>query len=453
MVSFPYINDLNPDLSVMIENALRSNPAFSKKAKDHIRPTRAKYRHTKQSSDSAELSGDMLGDMDPDEYRERDYTSHFQEHIKKWQKKSEKERKEKVKKEEKKNPLKEPLLEAKAPPQKESIIKVTPSSEEEEEENEKEEKKQEILPDDQEATEEEEEETIDIPISPTHAPVKKWEHKVEEEAQLEEDTDVEVEISPPEEEEPVIFEQKPSEFISLLSSHEGFIIVDQEYETIQTPSNISPPVDTPLEDKTTPSEISEKDTEKIFTSLIHSESKELFNTAQKELLPFGIKVLKMCCENLVKVLIIPRQKKISDYLRIFKFKAPHENIRWGYDTHARVVFIGEETLKDKKETINTLRLYFAFAFDHALGGEEFASEKSPAVLSNFNACLKGNSGHQFIDSFCATSPAHYFARCTEAYLLPQDSTSPHEYVCTREDLYNLDRPMYTYIHHLFQKFR
>ena len=79
------------------------------------------------------------------------------------------------------------------------------------------------------------------------------------------------------------------------------------------------------------------------------------------------------------------------------------------------------------------------------------------MLSNYNSCLNREKGHQFIDGFSSTSPIHYFAQTVESFL-----TAPHgqlnnffsvvdEVLCSKEELYDLDRSMYSYIEYLFRQ--
>jgi hypothetical protein len=132
-------------------------------------------------------------------------------------------------------------------------------------------------------------------------------------------------------------------------------------------------------------------------------------------------------------------------------------IRYGYFPADKLMVIGEEIVEEGNPLIRIPVLYFAHVFDHSLGDQGFASEKSPAVLASYKACLNREPGHLFIDSYSAASPVHYFAQTVEAFLtaphgqLTGGYDDRHSFLCTKEELYDIDRSMYAYIEYLFRQ--
>jgi hypothetical protein len=160
---------------------------------------------------------------------------------------------------------------------------------------------------------------------------------------------------------------------------------------------------------------------------------------------FGSGVLRQCRSSRVKVLLLP----VGESLR------SHPSLAHGlaagcvdavYLKESRTVVLESEGLLVPAVSFQPALLYFAYAWDHVLGGDRFASLHSPAVRASFRACEEGR--HRFADTLAATSPVQYFAQSVESFLGLDDCL---EGLWSRSDLYDFDRSMYEYLDYLFAR--
>jgi hypothetical protein len=234
--------------------------------------------------------------------------------------------------------------------------------------------------------------------------------------------------------------------VSLLSWGDEFIIADpakkliseeesveaQEYESLEIPQDDDENLEA---------------SELIDDMLIAKPEEARKNRVAELFSPFGKRVLKLCRDFGSKIaLLSPGETVVSFMPRAF-YQDTFSTIRAGYIPEMKLCFFGEEYLEEEKPFVAP-RFYFAHAFDNALGRDEFASLKSAAVLSNYRACQEREPGHQFLDLFSAASPVHYFAQAVESYLTYGQG---EETLCSREDLYDFDRSMYLYVDYLFRE--
>lgn len=160
---------------------------------------------------------------------------------------------------------------------------------------------------------------------------------------------------------------------------------------------------------------------------------------------FGAGVLRTCLEQKSRVFVLPRGEGLASHPLVAS--SGMDDARGAvYLTASRSCVVEEELLQSAPFGFHPVLYYFAHAFDHALGGEDFASLRSPAVGASFQACQQG--GHQFADPLAATSPVHYFAQAVESYLNENDCYEP---LWTKADLYDFDRSMYEYVDYLFKR--
>jgi hypothetical protein len=168
---------------------------------------------------------------------------------------------------------------------------------------------------------------------------------------------------------------------------------------------------------------------------------------------FGANLLALCRDFGIRIHVITRDSALLPLagLDVDSLRA----LRWAYVPSLKACLVKEDALTAPNPGFNGLVLSFCHAFDHALGGESFASVRSPAVLSNYRACLSSEPGRMFPDGYSALSPTHYFAQALESYLSAPFGklTGPDDggRLFTKEDLYDLDRPMFQYIDYLFRE--
>ena len=170
----------------------------------------------------------------------------------------------------------------------------------------------------------------------------------------------------------------------------------------------------------------------------------------------GTKFLETCLEAEVRIVILRQGENIT---AILPDAEEIGSLRAGYSEKLKVCFIGEEWVSPEYQNLyrfNASIYLMALAFDHAKGGDSFASLKSPFVLNNYHACRREEEGHQFIDGLSAFSPVEYFAQSVEAYFQDEENfVSPdltlkvfEGKICTKNELYYTDLGMYQYIDYL-----
>lgn len=184
----------------------------------------------------------------------------------------------------------------------------------------------------------------------------------------------------------------------------------------------------------------------LLTRLIVGDvSTQAYRRLQHILGRFGAGVLRTCLDQKSRVFLLPKGEGLSSHPLVAS--SGMDDARGAvYLTASRSCVVEEELLYTAPFGFHPVLYYFAHAFDHALGGEDFASVRSPAVGASFQACQQG--GHQFADLLAATSPVHYFAQAVESYLNDNDCYEP---LWTRADLYDFDRSMYEYVDYLFKR--
>ncbi|MFP4498630.1 MAG: hypothetical protein ACLFQV_10500 [Vulcanimicrobiota bacterium] len=461
--------EVNPSISTLLENARRADPAYGKKAREHKKPvkTRKSRLSSELSSDSSSLSEDMLGDMDPDEYRERDHTHEFKKRLKELHEESQRKKDLKVEEDEEEYAILDDEIEQE-PDDEEFELEDEEEGNQEDTEREAQEHG---AADGIELEEESDENIVEVeklqeikekkqekekPVSPWDDIGSPWEEGTEEA------DEVELEKEPVAEKEEIPL-QSSNDFISLLSYDEGYIIAEPKKASAvdeELMVNINNDLlNEKKEEKIIPPSLRVRYKEAFDSLVVKEEENSSFEMLTDYLKLFGLGVLETCVENDERLLLIPRNGKLGDYPGLLKQKYDPsvKNMRWGYLPLEKMVFIAEEVLTNIDPKVKVPILYFAFSFDHALGSEGFASEKSPAVLSNYNACKNREPGHQFLDSFSALSPIHYFAQSVEAYL---SGFEPGVNAITarnfrgfnpREHLYDVDRAMHSYLEYLFKR--
>ncbi len=481
-MSYPI--DINPSISTLVENAQRSNPMYGKKsvdAKKKTVKTKTSLR-TAVDMDSMDLSDDMLGDLDADAQKGGDHLAEFKKKMQEWiEEKEEKEKNGDKEEKEEEQEHKEPedgLKEEKTPDLAEPV---------------KEPSKEQVLPSDKLSTSEEleeieaeEAEEKELRLEEKD-PVKEAAQKDEQAKTQYSDTDIMdiikgkrsemdreasrevIEISTKENESLAVLDGPSMEFVSLLSYDDGFIIADSGSK--KTQSSATSAYGRKLRDRDkekkkvkqpvsiTPPEFRVRFRE-VFGKMILTDNRGMvYENLCQQLKIFGIRVLETCCESGERVLLIPIGKSLEDYRSLLTqdYGSSVMKMKYGYLPNEHLVVLNEEVILNGNPRIQIPVMYFAYAFDNALGQEGFASEKSPAVLSNYNSCLDREKGHIFIDSYSSISPVHYFAQAVEAFL-----TAPHgqltatfpdnrDPICSKEELYDIDRPIYSYIEYLFKQ--
>lgn len=232
----------------------------------------------------------------------------------------------------------------------------------------------------------------------------------------------------------------PSEWNSLLSFDEGFLIAENE--------KFSPAASVAEEDDSAPSfeEISvdvsddvSADSSVIVSSML----------CENDLTQYELSVLNYYLGSFGKRIL----KKCLDFgVRIWVRSSPDRGFySGGYSRGDKVCSVSRESLSRKEEFVSA-RFYMAMAFDHALGDGEFSSSKSPAVLSSWRLCRDFEPGHMFQDSFSASDPSLYFAQSVESYLRGPEDAAPDSPLFGHDELYDYDRSMFSYIDYLFGKF-
>lgn len=169
---------------------------------------------------------------------------------------------------------------------------------------------------------------------------------------------------------------------------------------------------------------------------------------QRLLSRFGQAVLTACAAQKVKMVLLPRGSGVRSHPTVKNALSGAAACGGAYLPESRTCLVEEEALMEAPRGFHPALFYFAQAWDHALGGEEFASVQSAAVKASFDACRRALPGHAFPDGMAAESPVHYFAQAVEAYLSENDCVDA---LWTREDLYDFDRSMYSYVEYLLKR--
>jgi len=198
--------------------------------------------------------------------------------------------------------------------------------------------------------------------------------------------------------------------------------------------------------------------QRIVNMIVHCASPDIAGRLIERLYQLGDKILDTCLAFDVKIVVLKAGEKLS---HVVKNAENAGDLRAGYSENLRICFLGEEWLFESFENLyrfNTPVYLMALAFDHATGGDSFASLKSPFVLNNYHACRRGEEGHQFMEGIATYSPVEYFAQTLETFLQGKDESFRIDMaqkvfegkISTKDDLYYSDLSMYQYIDYLVQ---
>lgn len=198
--------------------------------------------------------------------------------------------------------------------------------------------------------------------------------------------------------------------------------------------------------------------QRIVNMIVHCASPDIAGRLIERLYQLGDKILDTCLAFNVKIVVLKAGEKLS---HVVKNAENTGDLRAGYSENLRICFLGEEWLFESFENLyrfNTPVYLMALAFDHATGGDSFASLKSPFVLNNYHACRRGEEGHQFMEGIASYSPVEYFAQTLETFLQEKDESFRIDMaqkvfegkISTKDDLYYSDLSMYQYIDYLVQ---
>ncbi|MHC9540391.1 MAG: hypothetical protein AB9903_12810 [Vulcanimicrobiota bacterium] len=242
---------------------------------------------------------------------------------------------------------------------------------------------------------------------------------------------------------------RPSSHTSLLAWDDEFIIADpQKRDVMEEEAQCEAPS---FESLDLPSD--ETDEEIRISQLLDDMmaapvSEEIKYKICELLTPFGGRVMKLFHEFGSRILVLSRDQNLSAFIPPQFFRSPPDTCRDAYIPGLKLCVFAEEHIDGNDMPFITPRFYYAVAFDNALGKDDFASLKSAAVLSNYKSCLEGEPGHQFVDRFSSLSPVHYFAQAVESYL---NEEKREQWLCCREELYDSDRSMFLYVEYLFRE--
>jgi len=200
----------------------------------------------------------------------------------------------------------------------------------------------------------------------------------------------------------------------------------------------------------------QKNRERVIKMLVHCPHINIAKSLVNKLYLLGEKILETCLNFGIKIVVLKPGERLSN---ITKIPDNTGDLRAGYSENLKVCFLGEEWLYEDFEDLyrfNTIVYLMAIAFDHATGGDSFASLKSPFVLNNYHACRRGEEGHQFLEGIASYGPVEYFAQTLESFLQEKDKSLGIDLaqkvfegkICSNDELYYTDMSMYQYIDYL-----
>ncbi len=186
--------------------------------------------------------------------------------------------------------------------------------------------------------------------------------------------------------------------------------------------------------------------------VIGDQSSTAYRKLQGLLSRFGLGVLTLCHRHGTRVYLLPNGISLTQHPLLDSHASQgHDMVDAAYLFAHKAVLIESSCIESVPELFHPVLMYFAYAFDHALGGEEYASTRAPAVRYNFEACAQGGtikSPLRFSDTMASVAGIHFFAQAVESYLSENDCEHP---MWSRQDLYDFDRPMYDYVDYLFRR--
>jgi hypothetical protein len=226
---------------------------------------------------------------------------------------------------------------------------------------------------------------------------------------------------------------------SLLDFSSGYLIAEEAHW--EPTAEVAVEEQAEVEEPALPEELSILLERLVTGDSTHTSYRKLNNLLAR----FGRKVLQTCLEAGTKIYLLPPGEPLLAHPQL-RNSGDADLTGAAYLPQQRLCLVEDGCVSQAPHGFHPVFFYFAHAFDHALGGENFASLKSPAVQASFQACLEG--AHRFGDLMAAHSPAHYFAQAVESYLAENDCFEP---LWTRQDLYDFDRSMYNYVEYLLQR--
>ena len=233
--------------------------------------------------------------------------------------------------------------------------------------------------------------------------------------------------------------EKKSSLGSLLDFSSGYLIAEEAHWDPEAPGEALPE-EAESAEAAVPEEISI-----VLERLVTGDASQPGYRKLHQLLSrFGRRVLQQCVEVQAKVYLLPPGEPLLAHPQLAN--CGHADLQGAaYLPDKRICLVEDECVSQAPRGFHPVFYYFAHLWDHAMGGESFASHKSAAVRASYQVCLEG--GHRFGDLMSSHSPAHYFAQAVESYLTENDCFEP---LWTRQDLYDFDRSIYDYIEYLLR---
>lgn len=226
---------------------------------------------------------------------------------------------------------------------------------------------------------------------------------------------------------------------SLLDFSSGFLIAEEAHWDPEAVEEALP------DEEATPEVAVPEEISILLERLLTGDSSQPgFRRLGQLLSRFGRRVLQQCIEVQAKVYLLPPGEPLLAHPQLTH--CGHTDLQGAaYLPDLRLCLVEDDCVSQAPRGFHPVFYYFAHLWDHAMGGEKFASSKSAAVQASYQVCLEG--GHRFGDLMSSYSPAHYFAQAVESYLAENDCFEP---LWTRSDLYDFDRSIYNYIEYLLK---
>lgn len=232
---------------------------------------------------------------------------------------------------------------------------------------------------------------------------------------------------------------KKSSLGSLLDFSSGYLIAEEAHWDPEAAEEALPE-EAHTAEATLPEEISI-----LLERLVSGDSSQPgFRKLHGLLARFGRRVLQQCIEAHARVYLLPPGEPLLAHPQLAHC-GDNDLQGAAYLPDQRLCLVEDDCVSQAPHGFHPVFYYFAHLWDHAMGGEGFASSKSAAVKASYQVCLEG--GHRFGDLMSSHSPAHYFAQAVESYLSENDCFEP---LWTRQDLYDFDRSIYDYIEYLLR---
>ncbi|MBN9418144.1 hypothetical protein ABS71_20400 [bacterium SCN 62-11] len=226
---------------------------------------------------------------------------------------------------------------------------------------------------------------------------------------------------------------------SLLDFSSGFLIAEEAHWDPEAAEE-AVPEEAPLAEEVLPEEVSIL----LERLVVGDPAQPGFRKLNGLLSRFGRRVLQQCTEVHAKVYLLPPGEPLLAHPELAN--CGHTDLQGAaYLPQSRICLVEDACVSQAPHGFHPVFYYFAHLWDHAMGGENFASSKSAAVRASYQVCLEG--GHRFGDLMSSNSPPHYFAQAVESYLAENDCFEP---LWTRSDLHDFDRSIYDYIEYLLK---